>query len=229
MPSIIADGRSVGYNSLMLWLFQAAEPFMTNGASRVYVTLKQPSGLPEWVKLLISAGLGAVFGIVSSTAMEFLKPEIGGWIDRRSARKQLLAEIKQNIEAIDGFHQFLATEIGDAHGERLKAAFYVVRHIMGSVQTNRFDFFLSERKDVLYRLKFYSDLDEMYDQAKLIRTCSLDDFDVLTVAYQLKRIDTIGRKILQDNGGAIESSKQSPEVLYNVYLKMAKRIEAENG
>jgi hypothetical protein len=30
-----------------------------------------PAGLPEWVKILITAGVGALFGITTNTAMEF--------------------------------------------------------------------------------------------------------------------------------------------------------------
>lgn len=41
-------------------------------APNVYVTVQQPPhGMPEWVKTLLSA---AVFGIATSTAMEFVKP-----------------------------------------------------------------------------------------------------------------------------------------------------------
>jgi hypothetical protein len=41
--------------------------------------------MPEWVKILISAATGAVFGILGSFTMEYVKP----WVAHRIARKNV--------------------------------------------------------------------------------------------------------------------------------------------
>ena len=44
-------------------------------APDVHIILLQlpPTGMPEWAKILISAGVGALFGIVDNIAMEYVK------------------------------------------------------------------------------------------------------------------------------------------------------------
>jgi hypothetical protein len=52
---------------MQYWPFQPLPP--------ISVTVQQPvGGMPEWEKTLISAGVGALFGILSSIAMEYVKP-----------------------------------------------------------------------------------------------------------------------------------------------------------
>lgn len=66
----------------MFLLFQAAAQLPP-----IYVTVQQPAGgLPEWEKTLISAGIGALFGILSSIGMEYAKP----WIANRATRTNMV-------------------------------------------------------------------------------------------------------------------------------------------
>jgi hypothetical protein len=69
----------------MLYLLQAALP-------PIHVTVQQPPGLPEWAKAAISAGIGALFGIISSMAMEFVKPWIGSLTLRLRVKRQVQKE-----------------------------------------------------------------------------------------------------------------------------------------
>jgi hypothetical protein len=47
---------------------------------QIYVTVQQPAGgMPEWLKILITAGEGALVGICSNIAMEYVKP----WVAKR--------------------------------------------------------------------------------------------------------------------------------------------------
>src|SRR5215471_6831603 len=84
---------------MLLWL-QAAQQLPP-----IYVTVQQPPvppGLPEWVKLLISAGVGALFGISTNIAMEFIKPAIAKRLMRKTVQRQVLfGEFKENLNKID--------------------------------------------------------------------------------------------------------------------------------
>ena len=40
------------------------------------IYVREAPGMPEWVKILISAGTGALFAILGNIAMEFIKPAI---------------------------------------------------------------------------------------------------------------------------------------------------------
>ncbi len=63
---------------------------------QINVVVQQPStGMPEWIKILITAVVGAVFGIVSAPATEAVK----GYFGRIGLRKQfLLDELIDNLE-----------------------------------------------------------------------------------------------------------------------------------
>jgi hypothetical protein len=57
-------------------------------------------GLPIWVTTLISAGIGAVFGILSGSVMEVLKPLISRRVVAAQVKPQLIEELKRNLEKI---------------------------------------------------------------------------------------------------------------------------------
>jgi hypothetical protein len=68
----------------------------------IHVTVQQPSGgMPEWVKILISALVGASFGILNSISMEYVKPWISRRLLKRTIKKHLNDEFLGNLTAID--------------------------------------------------------------------------------------------------------------------------------
>ncbi len=71
---------------------------------QINVTVAQPltpPGLPDWIKTLITAGVGFLFGITSNVAMEFVKP----WIARKVLKRRILgylaAELNENLAVVD--------------------------------------------------------------------------------------------------------------------------------
>jgi hypothetical protein len=57
-------------------------------------------GLPIWITTLISAGIGAVFGVVSGSVMEVLKPLISRRVAKGQVKPQLIEELNRNLEKI---------------------------------------------------------------------------------------------------------------------------------
>jgi hypothetical protein len=55
--------------------------------------------MPEWLKILISAGTGALLGIVSNIGMEFVKPMIAQAVGRRRILNHLDEEFRGNYGA----------------------------------------------------------------------------------------------------------------------------------
>ncbi len=66
----------------------------------VYLTVQQPEGTAEWVRIIISAAVGAAFGIIASLLTEFVKP----WIARHHARKTMIPQL--NEELLKNISQF---------------------------------------------------------------------------------------------------------------------------
>jgi hypothetical protein len=48
-------------------------PVVTQSPQQIYVTVQQPPGPPEWVKILFTAAVGAIIGVLSSLLTETLK------------------------------------------------------------------------------------------------------------------------------------------------------------
>jgi hypothetical protein len=77
--------------------------FLLDPAAPVHVIVDQiptARSLPIWVTTLISAGIGAVFGVLSGSVMEILKPSISRRVARRVVKPQLVEEVKRNLEIL---------------------------------------------------------------------------------------------------------------------------------
>jgi hypothetical protein len=91
--------------SLILQTAQQAKQVAPN----VYVTTQQPpGGMPEWVKIVISAAVGALFGIAGSVVMEFVKPKILNADLKRTVAFQLSWELDTNMRKIKGLSTALS-------------------------------------------------------------------------------------------------------------------------
>ena len=66
-------------------------------APQVWVTVQQPPpGMPEWLTILITAAVGAILGISTNIATEYLKPGITRKLNRRRIRRILNAREFKN-------------------------------------------------------------------------------------------------------------------------------------
>jgi hypothetical protein len=54
-------------------------------------------GLPIWATTLISAGIGAVFGVLSGSVMEIVKPLISRRVVKGQVKPQLIQELESNL------------------------------------------------------------------------------------------------------------------------------------
>lgn len=115
-------------------------------APNIYVTVQSATGIPEWVKILASASVGAAFGIASSLLMEFVKP----WIARRHALKtmipQLNEELLKNINQFENAEKTMNVQGHDRH-QRVLLANLILKTL---VRSDRFDYFFANEKSLVY-------------------------------------------------------------------------------
>lgn len=114
------------------------------------------AGLPIWVTTLISAGIGAVFGIVSGSLMEIFKPAIQHFFLKRRIRPQLKSELELNLEKVKvivGDKAQPSDEIIMAH------TFYLTRVI----DQSRFRYYLDEEPLAIYDIDGGKHLQNFYD------------------------------------------------------------------
>ncbi len=187
----------------------------------MYVTLQQPAGMSEWLKITITAVVGAGFAIVASILMEAVKPWIALKLGQISAQKQLLSELSQNISAIDGYQEFIE-KLGKTEGREARAAHTLLNCAFVSVTTKLFDFHVSDRKDIVYSLSFFTELDYFCRSVHEIGNRKSEAFDTELAAFELGQLNATGRKILEANGIAVQPVDQQIEGLYKVYLSLEK-------
>src|ERR1035438_2966710 len=77
----------------------------------INVTVQPPAGgMSEWEKTLISAGVGALFGILSSIAMEYVKPAIAKRSLKKTIEGHLGAEMSLNLGLVEALSELLKNE-----------------------------------------------------------------------------------------------------------------------
>jgi hypothetical protein len=140
----------------MLLLLQAAAQQLPP----IYVTVQTPPGMPEWEKSAIAAGIGALFAIVASIGMEFVKPAISNRLLNRNILKHLDTEFRDNYAALLDVGNMVRDY--DAADDDLKQDIEkVVREIgMTAITTERFEHYKETQK-----ARFY-EADEGYRLAK---------------------------------------------------------------
>ncbi len=131
-------------------------------APPIYVTVQQPfGGTPEWEKTLISAGIGALFGIISSIAMEYVKP----YLTKRAVAEQVRAEFNRNFDRLEEALG-LSWEIGKLSGEARQGKWNDFRITTALIQDDRFQFYYTGQKSLIYKIDPNGDLSRFYALTK---------------------------------------------------------------
>ena len=149
-----ATGHAAAHAALAAQQTVASAPAPPN----VYVTVQQPSGgMPEWIKILLTAAVGALVGIVSSIAMEYVKPWIAKRLMKRTVKTQIYAELLVAGSEAESALRILKSAEGLSAKER-EFALQCARMIGSNIESDRFDFYFSDQKALVYEI----------DQDKLI-------------------------------------------------------------
>jgi hypothetical protein len=93
--------------------------------------------MPEWVKILISALVGASFGILSSISMEYVKPWISRRLPKRTIKKHLNDEFLGNLTAVDAAYKCLKEADGKSDMDK-RHALNVAVFAIASIEDDRF-------------------------------------------------------------------------------------------
>lgn len=159
---------------LQYWPFQQLPP--------INVTVQQPAGgMPEWVKILISAGVGALFGIMSSVAMEYVKPTIAKKLLKKMICAQVGAEVIDNLNKMEACGRLLKF-VGPKSRHAQTRAVQAAKVIVCEIKSDRFDYYLQEHKSIMYEIDGHSALFEFYRDTKHLAT-SVDFSDYEDVKF----------------------------------------------
>jgi hypothetical protein len=151
---------------MLLILLQAAKhavPALQQATSNapppsVYVTVQQPSaGMPEWIKILLTAAVGALVGIASNIAMEYVKPWIAKRLMKKTVKTQIFTELLAAGSDAESAQRILASAAAQS-GEAREFALQCAAIIGSGIESDRYDFYFIDQKALVYEI----------DEAKLI-------------------------------------------------------------
>ena len=141
---------------------QQAATLAQQVAPNVYVTVQPPSaGMPEWVKILISAAVGAFLGIASNIAMEYIKPIIAKRSERKMVSAQLNAELLENMRHIEGAEKIVLKR-AELLPKKQESVVLLAGMMLRLVETDRFDYFFANHKTAVYELDDDGNLTSFY-------------------------------------------------------------------
>jgi hypothetical protein len=130
--------------------------------------------MPEWVKIVISAGVGALFGSAGNIAMEYVKPVI----QRRAIARQLVNEMLHNyayaVAAKELFEENIKTpEV------RKNAIVLGARKFLHGLDPQRFKYFTGNQQSVVFEISKIDSLTDFYTILSMaaIRGLNRDPFE----------------------------------------------------
>jgi hypothetical protein len=138
-----------------LLLFQAVVQVPPN---TVYI--HEAPSIPEWVRILISAGTGAVFAIIGNVAMEFIRPRIVRGSSKREVKKQLISEVKENVRLLGEVRKIWNADPPPANR---------VPHAMATlnrIRDERYRFYLAKETIFVYEIDRPKNLEKLYRLSK---------------------------------------------------------------
>ena len=149
---------------MLMLLLQAAQQATPN---TIYVQ-QAPGGTSEWSKTLISATIGALVGIFSNLAMEYVKPFVTDALMKRTIRKQIHAELFKNLNDLEA-----AVRIGERVDEKseieVRIGIKVCGQLLEKVRSDRFEYFFDQQKSLIYEIDPPMVLGAFYETVKRVR------------------------------------------------------------
>jgi hypothetical protein len=141
----------------------------------INITVQQPAGgMPEWVKILISAGVGALFGVLGSVMMEFVKPAITKRLMKKRLSAQVVAEVTKNLNMVDSICRLFQSIEGGTQKDYDTAMNYTCI-ILQTFNTDRFDYYFANQKELIYEIDITTHLGAFYVGLKGLKDYSSVD------------------------------------------------------
>jgi hypothetical protein len=187
------------YNSAMLWIADVAQAQPTV----VYVR-DAAGGMSETAKILISATVGALVGIVSNIAMEYVKP----WIAKQNLKKtvtlQLVTELAVNYNNIESGVRALE-KVTDSGADESRAM-ALAETILADIDTDRYDFNFASNKALVYEIDPRKRLITVYKALKAASMAAEKlNYKRMKVAFKMASLQA--QLFFEENGIPAEATR----------------------
>jgi hypothetical protein len=189
-------------------------------APQIYVTVQQPAGMPEWVKILITAVVGAIFGIVSAPLTELAKTFILRIPTRRRIKAQLVDELIGNLDKVEQATSEILS-LPKATKPEISRCLGLSEATVHELHTDQFDHYFVAEKAIVYEIDPDRNLAEFYKRIKESSEAVPDlDLDFVIESFKVAVLLAV-RFLRQNNVVHIRKS-----TLYEQMVEIAEK-EAE--
>jgi hypothetical protein len=179
----------------------------------INVIVQQAPGMPEWVKILISAGVGALFGIVGSLMTEFLKTHFAKRALKKVLTEQLVSELSENLDYAETCCETLMTSASGSTETRNDA----IARASGTakyINNDRYKHYFIGEKLLVYKIDPDKSLADFYKHVTLARTAIEEvDFDFTTINFKMAVLT--GLRFLRSQGQGRDRRPMLYEQLHN--------------
>jgi hypothetical protein len=163
--------------------------------------IPETQGLPIWLTTLISASIGTVFGILSGSLMEVLKPRIARALLTPTMKGQLIAELKRNLADIE---RIKTMDKGPGNVANIGLASELIKVI----DQSRYRYYLEMEPLAVYEFDINNLLGLFYetfrtDFPQLLSKNSFGLDDVREIWTKIQTSDKFGQQALEE----LESAK----------------------
>jgi molecular chaperone GrpE (heat shock protein) len=147
----------------MLLLLQAA----TQQLPPAYVTVQQiASAIPEWAKILVAAGAGAVFAIFGSLTTAYIRRRASRVLRKADVAAEIRNELTRNLDELSDLREIFKVMNAEDAAERAIAS-ELISVFLGHIRRDRYDFFSVSKASLLHDLHYY--LDSIYSELDHLR------------------------------------------------------------
>jgi hypothetical protein len=188
---------------MLLLLLQAAaqhtQAVVQAAPPQVFITVQQPAGgMPEWVKILITAGVGALFGVGSALITENVKTRLAKERLKKAIAEQLTAEMEENLDHVETCTEILITAARAGQLD-LDSTFAKVKTNARYIDDDRYKHYFVSEKLLVYEIDPDKELADFYNHLKLGME-GIDEVDGAFATASFKLAVLLGFRFLRSQG-----------------------------
>ncbi len=183
----------------MLWIIDAVQ----SPPNVIYVH-ETAGGMAEWVKILITATVGALVGIVSNIAMEYVKP----WIAKRSLKEtvtnQLISELAVNYHKIESGCRVLEKAKLESE-DKQNTAIALSQTILLDIDADRYEYNFVNNKALVYEIDPKNRMTAVYKALKNAKI-GAQKLSNLDVSFRMASVQA--RLFFKENSITVEAKER---------------------
>jgi hypothetical protein len=164
-------------------------------AIKIEVTkLPAQPGMSEWAKTLISAGVGAVFGILSSAITEIIKAKQGRAADLKELKDQIIPELTESLHRVETLYR-MTKRANEGTKDHRALALYFARNFLATVSNDRYALGFEKQKALVYDIDPKKSLQGFYNMVAAAQAAAFS-LDYGSLIHYIRRASEAGREYL---------------------------------